>query len=97
LTRACKPVTRQFLLLDSDSTRPSHDSTLTRLEQILHDSGSTLTRKACDSDSTKMTRAHHWILITWNIREKVCALHHMIVYGLNINKMYNFDGCEKLH
>ena len=26
MTRACKPMARQFLSLDSDSTRPSHDS-----------------------------------------------------------------------
>jgi len=36
-------------------TRPSYDSTLTRLEKIFDDSDS----KGRDSDSTKMTRAHH--------------------------------------
>jgi len=45
-------VTRHFLLLDSDSTWRSHDSSLTRLEKIVDDSDSTLTRRACDSDST---------------------------------------------
>jgi len=30
LTRVCKPMTRQFSSLDSDSTRPSHDSDSTR-------------------------------------------------------------------
>jgi len=33
--------------------------TLARLEKILDDTDSTLTRWACDSDSTKVTRAHH--------------------------------------
>ena len=44
-------VTQTFLWLDSDSTRPSHDSTKFQM---------TLTRRARDSDSTKMTRAYHW-------------------------------------
>jgi len=35
--------------------------TLTRLEKTLDYSDSTLTRRACDSDSTKMTYAHHWV------------------------------------
>ena len=38
---------------DSTLTRPSHDSTLTRLEKILDDSDSTMTRGSHDSDSTK--------------------------------------------
>jgi len=60
--------------LDVDSNLQTNDSkwldsfcdlTLSRpdqvwLEKILHDSDSTLTRRACDSDSTKMTKAHHW-------------------------------------
>jgi len=32
---------------------------MTRLEKILDDSDSTLTWRACNSDLTKMTRAHH--------------------------------------
>jgi len=35
--------------------------TLTRIEKILDDSDSSLTRRACDSDSSKMTRTHHWL------------------------------------
>jgi len=35
------------------------DSNLNRLGKILDDSDSTLTRRACDSDSTKITRAYH--------------------------------------
>jgi len=36
--------------------------TLTRLEKILDGSDLTLTRGACDSDSAKVTRTHHWTL-----------------------------------
>jgi len=53
--------------LDSfcDSTRLDQAMTLTliRLDKILDDSDSTLTQRACDSDSTKMTRAHHWSIV----------------------------------
>ena len=42
-------------------TRLDQDMTLTRLDKILDDSHSTLTRRACDSDSTKMTRTHQWL------------------------------------
>ena len=44
---------------DSTLTRLNQVMTLTRLKKFLDDSDSTLTRRACDSDSTKMTRAHH--------------------------------------
>jgi len=37
---------------------------VTQLKENLNDSGSTLTQRACDSDSTKTTRAHHWSLLT---------------------------------
>jgi len=33
---------------------------MNRVEKYFDDSDSTLTRRTCDSDSTKMTRAHHW-------------------------------------
>jgi len=48
--------------LDSscDSTRSSHHSTLTRLENFLDDFDSTLARWTCDFDSKKMSRSHHW-------------------------------------
>jgi len=48
---------RQFLWLDSDSTRPSHDSTPTW--------------RSCDSDSTKMPRAHDWLkdVMLYNIEK----------------------------
>jgi len=54
-----------FMWLDIDSRLQTNDSkwlgsfcdsTLTRLEKFLDDSDS----KNFDSDSTKMTRAHHW-------------------------------------
>ena len=38
-------VTRQFLWLHSDSSRASHDSSLTLLEKILDESDSTVTRR----------------------------------------------------
>jgi len=39
---------------------------MTRLDKILDDSDSTLTRRACDSDSTKMTQAHHCLVtVEW--------------------------------
>jgi len=41
-------------------TRLGQVMTLTRLENFLDESDSTLTRRACDSDSTKMTGTHHW-------------------------------------
>jgi len=36
--------------------------TLTRLEKLLDDSDSILSRRACDSYSTKITQAHHCLL-----------------------------------
>jgi len=36
-------------------TRSDSTVFVTRLDQVM-----TLTRRACDSDSTKMTREHHW-------------------------------------
>jgi len=48
LNRTGKPITRSEPTVLATVTWPSRDSTLTRLEKILH-----------DSDSTKMTRAHH--------------------------------------
>ena len=50
--------------------------TLIRLDKILVDSNSALTRRACDSDSTKMTRTHHCkichALIYWGRHVKQC-------------------------
>jgi len=72
---------RNFMWLDIDSSLQANDSKwldsfcdspLTRLDQvmtrfwlekILDDSKST--RRVCDSDSTKMTRAYHW----WSVAE----------------------------
>jgi len=45
-------VTRQILWRDSYSIRPSHNSTLIRIEKILDDSHSTAARMASGSDST---------------------------------------------
>jgi len=68
-----------FMWLDIDSSLQTNDtkwldsfcdSTLTRLKKILDDYDSTLTRRTCDSDSTKMTRAHHW----WHIPDKTYTL-----------------------
>jgi len=46
-------------LIRSDSTVLVNrlDQVMTRLEKFLNDFGSTLNRKACNSDSTNMTRA----------------------------------------
>jgi len=63
--------------LDIDSSLQTNDSTVfvTRLEQVMtltrfeknsDDSESILTRRACGSDSTKMTRAHHCPQMTGN-------------------------------
>jgi len=51
---------------DSTLTRLDQVMTLNQLEKTLDDSHSTLTRRTCDSDSTKMTRAHHWLLLRWS-------------------------------
>jgi len=37
---------------------------MTQLEKNLDDSALTLIRRACDSDSTNMTRRHHFFLLT---------------------------------
>jgi len=58
------------MCLDIDSSLQTNESTLlmTRLhhvmsplwfEEILDDTDSTLSRRACDSESTKVTQAHH--------------------------------------
>jgi len=68
-------VTRHWLELASQWLDNFCHSTLTRLDQVMtltrfeknsDDSESTLTRRACYSDSTKITRAHHCPQMTGN-------------------------------
>jgi len=72
---------------DSTLTRPSHDSTLTRLEKILDDSDSTMTRGSHDSDSTKwlehITGYGH---LTSNLKRLIYTAHIKKV----ISKLYFF-------
>jgi len=73
LIRACKPMTR------SDST-----ILVTRLWLDSEKFQLTLSRRARDSDSTKMTRAHHCWLRAW------VAVWAHIIYQSNLGELWNF-------
>jgi len=48
-----------FVKTDAQYIKAEQKGAFKRLEKILGDSDSPLTQRACDSESTKMTRAHH--------------------------------------